>query len=368
MDKDLRRKEWLKSLDKGVNAMGLFDGMSVGRLALNDLGIPVSNYFASELDKYAINISQKNFPDTKQLGCVTKVLEKDLPKIDLLMGGSPCQGFSFSGKMLNFNDPRSKLFFDYVKIKNELKPTYFLLENVVMKQWCQDIISEQLGCEPIMINSNTVSGQQRRRLYWTNIPDVTQPDDRGITWGDVREHNVSEKSMYYTIKANQWLARHSLSKKNKLLRIHQDDEKMQMIEASHHKKYSSQRFFGVIDLPPKDILKEMLDTNNHDLFLHLNSGLAGMLGEPGSVDWMYNPANQQVFVAKHGSGDYQPLTKEGVVPHKDFMLRYVTPLECERLQTLPDNYTAGVSNTQRYKMIGNGWTKYVIEHILGGLK
>jgi len=136
-----------------MNVLSLFDGMSCGQIALKQLGIKVDKYYASEIDKYAIQIAQKNFPNTIHIGDVTKVLAKDLPKIDLLLGGSPCQGFSFAGKQLNFNDSRSKLFFEFVRLLKELKPKYFLLENVRMKQEYQDVISEHLGVKPIMINS-----------------------------------------------------------------------------------------------------------------------------------------------------------------------------------------------------------------------
>jgi DNA (cytosine-5)-methyltransferase 3A len=163
-----------------MNVLSLFDGMSCGQIALNKLGIKYDNYFASEIDKYAIKVTQNNYPNTKQLGNVVDVKGKDLPKIDLLIGGSPCQGFSFAGKQLNFEDHRSKLFFEFVRLLEECKPKYFLLENVNMKQEYQDIISKYLGVKPILINSNLVSTQNRRRLYWTNIPNINQPKDKNI--------------------------------------------------------------------------------------------------------------------------------------------------------------------------------------------
>jgi DNA (cytosine-5)-methyltransferase 3A len=163
--------------------------MSCGQIALNRAGIKYENYFASEIDKYAIKVTQHNYPNTIQLGSVIDVKGSDLPKIDLLFGGSPCQGFSFAGKQLNFEDPRSKLFFEFVRLVKECNPTYFLLENVKMKKEYQDIITEHLGVEPIEINSNLVSGQNRKRIYWTNIPNVTQPNDKCILLKDiVHEH------------------------------------------------------------------------------------------------------------------------------------------------------------------------------------
>jgi len=285
-----------------MNVLSLFDGMSCGQVALNRLGIKYGKYYASEIDKYAIQITQKNYPDTIQLGDVTQVFAKDLPKIDLLIGGSPCQGFSFAGKGLNFKDSRSKLFFEFVRLLKECKPKYFLLENVKMKREHEYVITDMLGVSCTRINSNLVSAQNRKRLYWTNIPGdgdyvignfIDQPEDKKIGWGSIRETDVAP-NFYYRPKALAWLKKHSADT-GKVFRIWKNDEKCQMIEANHFKGWSSQRFFGIEDV-------------------------AG--------------------------------------------LRYITPLECERAQTVPDNYTEGVSNTQRYKMIGNGWTVDVIAHIL----
>lgn len=154
----------------GLNVLSLFGGISCGQIALNQLGIKIDNYFASEIDKYAIKVAQHNYPNTIQLGDITKINSSNLPNIDLLIGGSPCQGFSFAGKQLNFNDHRSKLFFQYVRILEECNPKYFLLENVKMKKEYQDIITNFIGIEPIKLNSNLFSKQNRSRLYWTNIP------------------------------------------------------------------------------------------------------------------------------------------------------------------------------------------------------
>lgn len=172
-----------------MNVLSLFDGMSCGQIALNRIGVKYNNYFASEIDKYAIDVTQHNYPNTIQLGDVTQIKSKDLPQIDLLIGGSPCQGFSFAGKKLNFEDERSKLFFDFVRLKNELQPKYFLLENVKMKQEWQDIISELVKCKPIRINSQLLSASRRDRLYWTNIPNVEQPIDKNITFDDINSNS-----------------------------------------------------------------------------------------------------------------------------------------------------------------------------------
>lgn len=230
-----------------INVLSLFDGISCGHIALDKAGIPINKYYASEIDKYAIKVTNKNYPDTINLGDVTTVNgELFTEKIDLLIGGSPCQGFSQAGKMKNFDDPRSKLFWEYVRILHEVKPKYFLLENVVMKQEWQDIISEALGVKPIMIDSSLISAATRKRLYWTNIPGVSQPEDLGINFGDIRERNVPEGSIYYTDKGIDWIRRHE-NRTGKTLRIIGDSDKMQMLEASMYKKYSSQRFFGIED-------------------------------------------------------------------------------------------------------------------------
>ena len=174
----------------GIKVLSLFDGISCGMVALEHVGIKVDEYYASEIDKHAIKVSEKNYPNIKRIGDVTKVKGEDLPKIDLLIGGSPCQGFSFAGRQLNFEDERSKLFFEYVRLLKETKPKYFLLENVKMKKEYQDVISKYLGVEPIEINSALVSAQNRKRLYWTNIPDIQQPKDRGILLKDIVHENT----------------------------------------------------------------------------------------------------------------------------------------------------------------------------------
>tara|TARA_R110001606_G_scaffold370194_1_gene526481 strand:+ start:47 stop:868 length:822 start_codon:yes stop_codon:yes gene_type:complete len=169
---------------KKLNVLSLFDGMSCGRIALERAGIEVENYYASEVDKYAIKVSGENYPSIKQVGDVTKLKAEDFPKIDLIIGGSPCQGFSFAGKQLNFDDPRSALFFEFVRLLKELKPKYFLLENVKMKKESEEIITNFLEVEPIEINSSLVSAQNRIRYYWTNIT-FTKPIDLNITLSQI---------------------------------------------------------------------------------------------------------------------------------------------------------------------------------------
>lgn len=169
-----------------MNVLSLFDGMSCGQIALDKLGIKVNNYFASEIDSHAIQVTLKNYPNTKQIGSITELKADNLPKIDLLFGGSPCQSFSSAGNGKGF-EGKSGLFWEYVRVLKETKPTYFLLENVVMKKEWEQIISDSLGVEPIKINSSLVSSCHRRRLYWTNIPNIEQPTDKGIFIEDVVE-------------------------------------------------------------------------------------------------------------------------------------------------------------------------------------
>ena len=262
--------------NKGLIVLSLFDGMSCGQIALERAGITVDNYYASEIDKHCINVTQANYPNTIQLGDVTKIDGKDLPKIDLLIGGSPCQGFSFAGKQLNFDDPRSKLFFEYVRLLKECKPTYFMLENVRMKKESQDIISKYLGVEPIMINSNLVSAQNRKRYYWTNIKNIEQPIDKCI------------------------------------------------------------------------LLKDILNDHAFCIQPHNNSFKQ-------TATQSYTESKYICLLANAGD------KTQGIGIHnKKLYWRKLTPIECERLQNVPDDYTLPVivgrikSPRQRYKMLGNG--------------
>ena len=210
-----------------MNVLSLFDGMSCGQQALDRLNIKVDNYFSSEIDKYAIQITQKNYHNTIQLGDVCAIKAEDLPKIDLILAGSPCQGFSFASQSkLAFDDPRSALFFEFIRLLKECKPKYFLLENVRMKKEYLDVITQQVSecypeqgdipgqanfldaarrIEPIFINSALVSAQNRQRYYWTNIPNVTQPEDRGLILKDVLEDGFdSERDKSYCLDANYY--------------------------------------------------------------------------------------------------------------------------------------------------------------------
>lgn len=300
-----------------MRVLSLFDGISCGQVALKRAGIKVEQYFASEIEPQPIEITQKNHPGTIQLGDIVKVKAEDLPQIDLIIGGSPCQGFSFAGKQLNFNDPRSKLFFEFVRLVNELKPKYFLLENVKMKQEYQDIISEQLGVKPIEINSSLVSAQQRRRLYWTNIPGVTQPEDKKIYLKDIllpETYTEYDKSYALTASYNGAVLWNSVDKCQRTM---------------------------VWNKPIR----------------------VGKFGNGGQGQRVYSIDGKSVTLSAQGGGWG---AKTGLYLIKDYA-RKLEPIECERLQNLPDNYTEGISKTQRRKALGNGWTVDVIAHIFKGI-
>ena len=304
-----------------MNVLSLFDGMSCGQLALQRAGIQVNNYFAAEIDKYAIKVTQANFPGTTQLGDVTTVDPDKLPKIDLLIGGSPCQGFSFAGKQLNFDDPRSKLFWEYVRLLKALKPKYFLLENVKMKKESMDVITKALGVEPIFINSSRVSAQNRQRYYWTNIPMYAFPEDKGIVLADILEDGHVDRDKSHCIDANYF--------KGGNLK-------------SYFEKHRRQLVFS------KDGMCHVGDADISDKYAYVNR--------------VYHPDGKGPSLVASDGGHLQPKISKGTTEY-----RKLTPLECERLQTVPEGYTDHVSNTQRYKMLGNGWTVDVVSHIFGGL-
>lgn len=312
------------------SVLSLFDGMSCGQIALNRVGIEYDNYFASEIDKHAIKVTQANYPNTIQLGDVTKVKASDLPKIDLLIGGSPCQGFSFAGKGLNFEDPRSKLFFEFVRLKNETQPKYWMLENVKMKQEHQNIISEILGVKPILINSDLVSAQSRERLFWTNIPINGMPIDKGILLKDIIEIGEPLKDKSQNILATLYKENaKSMIKRNK---------------AGLLVKMSSEN--------PR--IKE-LSITDRGIRPHRNDKRKSGISEIGTIH--YPDTKSYTITANHA-----PKVLTEIIGW-----RKLSPIECERLQTVPDNYTGCVSDTQRYKMLGNGWTVDVIAHIFGSL-
>ena len=342
-----------------MNVLSLFDGMSCGQIALKELGIKVDKYYASEIDKYAIQIAQKNFPDTIHVGDVTKVSAADFPKIDLLLGGSPCQGFSFAGKQLNFDDSRSKLFFEYVRLLKELRPKYFLLENVRMKKEYQDVISEHLGVKPIMINSALVSAQNRNRLYWTNIPNITQPKDRGIVLKDILENGIAtdemttnKKSFCLTARYQGAVAWNSIERRQRTM--------VQVGIANDIKGFDCIK--RIYSDEGKSPTLTTMQGGHREPKVALGGAIRGRYENDGSI-------KQQLEIRKdEKTNTLTTVQKDNVVVDQKLHYRKLTPLECSRLQTVPDGYCDGVSNTQQYKMLGNGWTVEVIKHILNNME
>ena len=296
--KELSDETKSRALASGMNVLSLFDGISCGRLALERAGIRVNKYFASETDPRAIAVSKARWNDIEQLGDVKDVSSHDLPPIDLILAGSPCQGFSQAGNEMGLDDPRSRLFFEFIRLRRELAPPFWLLENVGMKKAFRARLNEECGVLSMEINSSLVSAQNRPRLYW--FPwDVALPDDKGLVLQDVLEPPATADQAMLT-----------------------KDGKSYCILAS----YVSHRTQKSLE---------------HCILTRKQRGYGGM--------------NTHVLRGSSRSAE--------IVPEE---WRGMTPVEVERLQTLPDGYTdgAGLSDNQRYKALGNGWTVDVIVHIL----
>lgn len=314
----------------GINVLSLFDGISCGRVALDRANIQVDKYYASEIDKYAISVAQHNYPDTIQLGDINNYESWNIDNIDMIIGGSPCQDLSIAKKdRQGLDGVRSGLFWKYVDCIKKFKPKYFLLENVAsMPKEAKEIITKTLGVEPILINSALLSAQQRKRLYWTNIPNVVQPEDKGILLKDVLISGTP------------------IDVKNKGYEIYKlCIDKSQSILARDYKGFGNQTMSGVLE-----------------------SLQIGKIGKGGQGERIYSIKGKSVSLNANGGerGAKTGLYKVDL-PDGDYVVRKLHPIECERLQTLPDNYTEGISNTQRYKCLGNGWTVDVIAHIFSFL-
>ena len=407
-----------------IAVLSLFDGMSCGREALKRTCKPVKTYLAAEIDKYAIKIAQKNHPDNIQLGDVIHVRQMAeaglLGWVDLLIGGSPCQGFSFAGKQLAFDDPRSALFFEFVRILNALKKVNpnikFLLENVKMKKQHLDVISQFLGVQPIKINSALVSAQNRVRYYWCNWT-VPQPADRGIylrdiieTDQDFSEHILSDAETNYmnrqvTGGRTHWDFKHhsdtNVDKSSTLVaNLHKgvpynvliDRISTESFDHPHQIAVAADKFGHDIQrriysengksptllaiatggsIPPK-ILAHGAERRRHAGNLEIR--------KDEKSNALLSDGHQSRFITKRHEKNIKSLDDKSVkllssmhkgaqangqslVSVDSVYYRKLTCIECERLQTLQDGYTEGVSNTQRYKMIGNGWNVETIVHI-----
>lgn len=312
-----------------MRVLSLFDGISCARVALERAGVLVEKYYASEVDKYAIQISKRNYPEIEHIGNVKEVDGNKFKDIDLLVGGSPCQDLSIAkNNRKGLDGERSGLFWEYVRILKEANPRYFILENVAsMPKEAKEIITEALGVEPIMINAALVSAQNRKRLFWTNIPGVNQPEDRGIYLRDILEDGEADRLKSYCIDASYY-------------------------KGGNLKSYAKGRR-QLINVPSR--------------LGHLNSG--------GQGDRICSSDGKSVSLSANGGGIG---AKTGLYD-VDKVVRKLTPIECERLQGLPDDYTAlgmvlrmvsktehtsSVSNTQRYKCLGNAFNVDVVAHIL----
>ena len=489
-----------------MKVLSLFDGMACGRIALEQLGIPVEKYYASEIDKYAIQVAQANYPDIIQVGDVSNLDPKDYMDVDLIQAGSPCQGFSMAGKQLAFDDPRSALFFEFIRLLKAIKPRYFLLENVRMKKEFLQVISEQVsacypeiifGIEPIFINSSLLSAQSRQRYYWTNIPGIQQPEDRGIVLKDILEDDFSsDRDKSYCIDANysktgakphRYKDKYRRQLVNKPIKVgmnveevkirkHEVDEKALQKLLRSAKKESKKTIKDIAKecnvpltkaehwfrtdssfaIPGDDIwfrLKEVLNiqttdfdnqimefiyrdgvyetkqrvysdegksptltASNKDQIIETKPKQIGIAVDVNGHDILkrvYSDEGKSPTLNTMGGGNREPkvacgrmvgrykidgkrqdhkgsvagkttqmlelrrdqktnnlstVQKDNVLTKDDVYWRKLTPLECERLQTVPDGYTDSVSNTQRYKMLGNGWTVDVVAHILKNME
>jgi DNA-cytosine methyltransferase len=489
-----------------MNVLSLFDGMSCGQQALERAGIPIENYYASEIDKYAITVTMANYPNTIQLGSVIGVDGYKLPKIDLLIGGSPCQSFSFAGKRKGMStkceteiltlehylelkaegyefEGQSYLFWEYMRLLNEVKPKYFLLENVEMGEKWEKVLSKAIGVNGIHINSALVSAQNRKRIYWTNIgmipgglfgdleSIIQQPKDKGILLKDILESAVDEKYFLSEKMINGFLAHnkrhieeknqsgfnwkptegnkkgntlranpalcptdnsvivqdaHNISNQGKM--INEKLQKSHSLMARDYKGFGNQGMTGIVvhntmprsgdptkggtgHLSRSDGKTYCLDTGNTNAveivgltevrteeakqirketgtnpkrakeLVERTDGKIGALLTSQTPDNLLKITNAvEMIQLPHGTNKGGIVAKNGKTPSMTISswqcnnmpiinsrIRRLTPTECERLQTVADNYTNHVSDSQRYKMLGNGWTISVVSHIFSYL-
>lgn len=429
-----------------MNVLSLFDGMSCGQQALERSGIIVNNYFASEIDKYAISVTMANYPNTIQLGSVVNVDGYLLPKIDLLIGGSPCQSFSFAGKRKGMAtkceteiltlqhylelkaegyefEGQSYLFWEFMRLLNEVKPKYFLLENVEMGEKWEKVLSKAIGVNGIHINSALVSAQNRRRIYWTNIgmqPSglfgdlesiIQQPKDKGILLKDILQSEVDEK-YFLSEKSIAYINR---NQRNLAFQMNEDDDKSGCVVARYQSGIpynqivvKDKQFTG-LDLNAKSRTirtggsATATDKHNWDLIIHntmprsstTGKGGTGHLSRNDGKTYCLDTGNTNAIEIKKLNDNQQKKFNPNINSEKsnaltlaqgragssdEYMdavskianitscIRRLTPTECERLQTVKDGYTNYVSDSQRYKMLGNGWTIDVIAHIFNHMK
>lgn len=395
-----------------MRVLSLFDGMSCGRVALERTAIPVTEYYASEIDKYAITVGQANWPDNIQIGdvrIVRQMCEAGLfGHIDMLIGGSPCQNLSFAGKQDGFSveitdldhykrlvcegfefKGQSYLFWEYVWIRNILKPKWWLLENVRMKKEYLDVFNKIMGVEGVFIDSALVSAQTRRRYYWCNWP-VSQPENRGLLLRDIIQTGDVDREKSYCIDANYYKGgslKNYMEKSRRQVvlsplqvgnvnpsthtipgRVYSTDAKSPTLTTVCRSNKVALRQSEVRLMVRETYMKQLPRGNNKGFERPVDKSpsMTSSFWESNNLVGVKNKSNTN-RVGGHSS---PPDTKQCWDNIYDSKITYrkLTPVECERLQGLPDNYTNHVSNTQRYKMLGNGWQVDTIVHILQALK
>ncbi len=346
----------------------MFDGMSCGQIALRELGIIPDTYYSSEIDPYAQSVTRYNFPNTVFLGDVNKVNFEELPKVNLLLAGSPCQDLSrakANGKGLE--GEKSNLFYKFIEaltILRKKNPNIkFLLENVRMKQEWQDTISDLLGVQPVKLNSSNFSAQNRLRLYWTNLKVEPEPTSCDIKLQDILIDGEALREKFQTIPATIYKENvKSMLQRNKLGLIADivADQGTRLVKANIQKSHTL-------------MARDYKGFGNQGMtgVRCIQVGVADLKGRD-SIKRVYSPKGKSPTLTTCGGGHREP--KVAISPLK---WRKLLPIECERLQTVPDNYTARgiredgkevpISNTQRYKMLGNGWTVATVKHILKSL-
>lgn len=332
-----------------MNVLSLFDGKSSGYTAMELAGLPITNYYSSEVDKYAVQVSNAIHPNQTRLGDVTKWREWDIEwdSIDLILAGSPCQGFSFAGKQLAFDDPRSALFFTFVDILNHVKSlnpdVKFMLENVKMKKEYLDVISEHVGVQPVFINSSLVSAQNRQRYYWANGGEIAQPDDRGVILADIIESGVADRDKSWCVDANY--------SKGGNLKSYFLKNRRQLIFGENKP--------GTLTTVHRDNIIAFTDN-----YVQCDVSGKGYKSQDQRVYYLHGKIGA---LAAHRTDSKTNTLFE--ITNENIKYRKLTPRECFRLQTVPEHYidkilSCGVSNTQLYKIAGNGWTDEVIAHNL----
>jgi DNA (cytosine-5)-methyltransferase 3A len=395
-------------LNQGIKVVSLFDGISCGRAALDRAGIAVSAYEAFEIDKYARAISRYNYPDIRQQGDVLEADYSMFEGYDLVMGGSPCTFWSIAkaNREVDKTGMGWKLFTAFIDAVGIIKPRFFLYENVAsMPRSIKEYITEELGVEPVPINSALVSAQQRKRLYWTNIEGITQPEDRGILLRDILETGMAARDKSYCIDANYY-------KGGSSKRLDNQSGKRQMVYEPIALAGKSQTILSTLH---KENALSMVKRQKTGLFVAQEVGAAlrtrrdengsfkrlevredgklnalttvqsdsvicapvrvGQLASGGQGNRVYSVQGKTIALMANGGGRGGQVGLYKIdLPDGAYIIRKLTPIEAERCQTLPDDYTAlgvddngktvNISNTQRYKCIGNGWTVDVIAHIL----